>query len=138
MKRWIAFAGITAVLNLMIGCVSYTPNQVSLLYGYYMIKGTSMKPTLEEPNVVLVKPLPFGSIESGDIIVFKVRDQLVAHRAVKKLNGVWITQGDGLKDRDPTRVSMSNYKGTIYTDAEYVPGVHTNILGRLHAADTKR
>ena len=119
------------------GCVSYTPNGLPLLYGYYLIKGESMEPILEEPTVVLVKPLPYNTIKPGDIIVFSYRNRLVVHRAVKKLGGDWLTHGDSLGRRDPMRMSYSSYRGMVYMDHNNNPG-SKRVMGDLYANDMER
>jgi len=136
MKFTIASLPLLLILLLFSGCVSYTPNGPSLLYGYYLIKGNSMLPTLSEPTIVLVKPLPYSGIKNSDILVFRSRNTLVVHRAVKKLGGAWLTQGDGLKTRDPVRVTAATYRGTVYTD--HRPGdSRGDIQGELYATDMK-
>ena len=75
-----------------------------------------MQPTLQPPIAVLVKPVPFDDVSAGDIIIFSYRNNLVVHRAVKKIGRAWLTQGDNLKNRDSMKVTRATYRGTVYID----------------------
>ena len=137
MKHLLPAFTLIAALLLLPACVSYTPKGPLLLYGYYTIKGKSMEPTLKEPTVVLVKPLPYKTIESGDIIVMNYRDKLVVHRALKKWGGTWLTQGDGLRSPDIIKANILNYRGTVYIENDTIRRDDT-LQGVLHATDTQR
>ena len=133
MKFSIATISLLAILIYVSGCVSYEPNSKPLLYGYYIIEGDSMLPILEAPTAVLVKPVPYDNIEAGDIVVFKYRNRLIVHRAVKKVSGVWLTQGDNLKKRDSMKVTRTSYQGLVYSERNQ-PN-KGDIKGALYAED---
>ena len=88
-------------------------------------------PTLSEPTIVLVKPTPFGKIQSGDILVFNYRNRLIVHRALKKTGGSWLTQGDSLENRDRMKVSFSNYRGMVYSDRDPRQGASNRACGEV-------
>ena len=116
MKFPIAVISLLVILLYGSACVSHTPDETQLLYGYYKIEGDSMQPTLQPPIAVLVKPVPFDDVSAGDIVIFSYRNNLIVHRAVKKIGNAWLTQGDNLKNRDSMKVTRAIYRGTVYID----------------------
>jgi signal peptidase I len=99
---------LISLLFLFVGCES-TPKRE---FGYFQIKGKSMNPALETPEVVLVKPVPFGHVEVGDIIVFEYSGRLIAHRTIRKTkNGNWVTMGDNTNREDAWPVTPNSYRG---------------------------
>jgi len=111
----------------------YASRESNLLYGYYMVQGKSMDPVFGDTTAVLVKPIPFANIEPGDVIVFDYKGKLIAHRAIRKLNGRWLTQGDNMSKRDSIRVSISNYRGWVYIDSNTKFG--DDVIGNENSDD---
>jgi len=83
------------VLGLLVGSFAY----FTLVYAR-KVTGTSMYPTLEEGDMVVVQKVPFSSIKVGDIIVYdppcSATGNSVIHRVVsiEQGGGGFITKGD--------------------------------------------
>ena len=92
-----------------------------------------MNPSLDAPTAVLVKPIPYRAIKHGDIVVFNYRGNLIVHRAVSKIDGVWLTQGDNVEHRDSMRMPSASYRGIVYTDRNQ-PGHSGDITGDLYTS----
>lgn len=82
------------------------------------VSGTSMLPTLEDGDLVVVEPVPFSAVHTGDIIVYgppcSASGEAVIHRVVGLSNGGFITKGDNnpVFDQPPTGIAVS----PIYSD----------------------
>jgi len=89
------------VLGLLVGSFAY----FTLVYAR-KVTGTSMYPTLEEGDMVVVSSVPYSSLKVGDIIVYdppcSATGNSVIHRIVGIVAGGLITKGDnnGGTDQD--------------------------------------
>ena len=81
------------VLGLLVGSFAY----FTLEYAR-KVTGTSMYPTLEEGDMIVVQSVPFSSITVGDIVVYdppcSATGNSVIHRVVAIDPGGLITKGD--------------------------------------------
>jgi hypothetical protein len=57
------------------------------------LHGTSMTPTLPAECEIEVRPLQ-SPVPLGELIVFACDDTLIAHRLVRRVDDLWIAQGD--------------------------------------------
>ncbi len=71
-----------------------------------VVKGSSMVPTLQEGDLVIVMRVDPGEIEVDDIIVYTVGGEEVIHRVIGKEGDIVFTKGDNnpLPDK-PVHVS---------------------------------
>jgi signal peptidase I len=97
-----------------------------LLVPLRLVVGTSMEPTLEAGDLVLLKALPFSSIRVGDLVVYRRPNiaateasgapELVLHRVVAEerrgTERVLYTRGDNSLP-DPWSVSSGDVKGAM-------------------------
>jgi signal peptidase len=69
------------------------------------VESTSMLPTLEEGDLVVVQPVPFSDLKVGDIIVYdppcSVTGASVIHRIIAFTSGAALTKGDNNPYTDP-------------------------------------
>lgn len=75
-----------------------------IVFGFFVltytrrVSGTSMLPTLEQGDLVVIQPVPFDSVHLGDIIVYgppcSASGDAVIHRVVNYSNGGLTTKGD--------------------------------------------
>ena len=118
MKR--ALALITIIVACVIGFLS-----VRGTMPFLPIFGSSMEPTLQSGNLLLIQPVDPYTIEEGDIIVFNVpklvRDYynyppVVAHRVIKINKDANLlsfrTRGDNTGE-DPFTTRASNVRGVV-------------------------
>jgi signal peptidase I len=70
---------------------------------WFPMVGTSMSPQIKEGDMILVQPAQ-SSIRFGDVIVFKQRGGLIAHRVISIQKGsnehIYRTKGDNRRDFD--------------------------------------
>lgn len=66
------------------------------------MKGTSMLPFYKNGDLAIVVQQTFEQIHKGDIIVFKLQEEYLAHRLIKKniKNCTLQTKGDACKQYD--------------------------------------
>jgi hypothetical protein len=81
--------------------------------------GRSMLPTIQDGEIVHVKPVATDMLRIGDIVLLRTGEQFKAHRIIRKRNQCFITRGDAGVDTD----------GEIRCD---------QILGRVTAKETTR
>jgi signal peptidase I len=70
------------------------------------VDGTSMLPTLEEGDLVVIQNVPFSNLQVGDIIVYNppcsATGSSVIHRIIEPSGGGFITKGDNNPYTDPS------------------------------------
>jgi signal peptidase I len=81
--------------------------------------GRSMLPTIQDGEIVHVKPVATDMLRIGDIVLLRTGEQFKAHRIIRKGDQCFITRGDAGVDTD----------GEIRAD---------QILGRVTAKETTR
>jgi len=73
------------------------------------VDGTSMLPTFEEGDLVVIQSVPFRDLKVGDIIVYNppcaVTGQSVIHRIIGFAGGGLVTKGDNNPYSDPGPIS---------------------------------
>lgn len=77
--------------------------------------GSSMYPTLKEPEVIKLKPYEDGKIRVGDVIFFLPpgKDKSVIHRVIKITNKGIKTRGDNNSLDDDYFLQMKDIKGQV-------------------------
>ncbi len=95
-----------------------TSDLISAGYGLrFQAVGRSMLPTIQDGEIVHVKPVPTNMLRIGDIVLLRTDEQFKAHRIIRKRGQCFITRGDAGVDTD----------GEIRCD---------QILGRVTAKET--
>ena len=83
---------------------------------YLRLSGFSMFPFLKDGDVALIKKVEISALKTGDVIVFKLDQKMIAHRLMEiKKNGEHYeitTKGDTSKNNDPKFTEL-NYVGKI-------------------------
>lgn len=88
------------------------------LYGFYTIISSSMEPTINVYDVVLVKKTSASKLKNGDIITFYSNnsyfgDTPITHRIVKKDGNNFVVKGDNNQNEDNDKVSPDNIIGKV-------------------------
>lgn len=88
-----------AVIVLLVSAFAFS------VYSYTRrVTGTSMFPTLEDGDLVVLQQVPFNAISVGDVIVYNppcaAEDFSVIHRVVGISQGGFITKGDNNRITD--------------------------------------
>ena len=80
---------------------------------YVHYTGSSMYPTFQEPEFLIIEKPAFGTIYPGDIIVFKTSkyDRLVIHRVVKIQGDLFWTKGDNNRRIDRLPIHFDSIYG---------------------------
>ena len=101
----------------------------------YHVKSGSMGELLPVGSVCFVSTYSkFENIETGDVISFRVSDDmLVTHRAIKITDEGITTKGDENNNPDPDPVTKENYIGKTVFALPYV-GI---VLGYFHSLSGK-
>ena len=69
-----------------------------------------MEPAINTGDAVIVGPVIPGSIKPGDIITYKLGNNLITHRVLSINGNTLITKGDANEDPDPNPVLLSQVK----------------------------
>lgn len=62
--------------------------------------GRSMLPTIQDGEIVHVKPVATDMLRIGDIVLLRTGEQFKAHRIIRKHGECFITRGDAGTDSD--------------------------------------
>ena len=74
---------------------------ISAGYGLrFQAVGRSMLPTIQDGEIVHVKPVASDMLRIGDIVLLRTGEQFKAHRIIRKRGQCFITQGDSGVDTD--------------------------------------
>jgi signal peptidase I len=86
-------------------------DETFLGYKPLRIVSDSMEPTIQKGAMIIVKEVPFNSLEVGDIITFERPDgSLNTHRIIAFAEYGAITQGDNASFADASPVNAFTYK----------------------------
>jgi signal peptidase I len=76
-------------------------NLISGGYGLrFQAVGRSMLPTIQDGEIVHVKPVATDMLRIGDIVLLRTHEQFRAHRIIRKRGQCFITRGDAGVDTD--------------------------------------
>lgn len=78
----------------------------------YIVLSGSMEPSIPTGSIVLVDTTE-KDYRIGDIISYKIEDQIVTHRIVKMENGIYKTKGDSNEREDSVSLNRSQIIGKI-------------------------
>jgi signal peptidase len=124
---WLVTAFALAILAAWF--VFLRPESLGGPVDYVMIRGTSMLPTYQSGDLVIVRA--HASYAPREVVAYRVpqgdigEGKIVIHRIVKASNGRWILQGDNNKALDPWMPASSDIVGT--------PWIHVAGIGRTLA-----
>lgn len=81
-----------------------------------MVSSDSMAPVLNRGDLIFVKPTPFSTIQSGDIITFSIADTPTTHRvySVDTSAGTLRTKADASSFLDPTPITADAVIGSLF------------------------
>jgi hypothetical protein len=66
----------------------------------FQAMGRSMLPTIQDGEIVHVKPVASSMLKIGDIVLLRTGEQFKAHRIIRKRGQCFITRGDAGVDTD--------------------------------------
>jgi signal peptidase len=123
---------VLAVLGLSLAGLAFlyfTPG-----YDLRLVRSESMRPAVNMGDLIITGPLngPInGEIESGKIVTYEYKNELVTHR-VESIDGeTLITKGDAVEDADPWLVTMSDVRGVYLFKIPYVGYVTSFVQTKL-------
>jgi signal peptidase len=106
--------GILALVLIGLGFVYFAPG-----YDIYMVRSQSMEPTVNMGDLIITGPTG-DQINEGDIVTFKLNDDLVTHR-VNTINETTIkTKGDNVDSVDPWTITSEDVQGKYIFKIPYV------------------
>lgn len=117
-KKVIEIFAIILIYNIILIAVS-SENNMSLfnILGYksYVIKTTSMEPTINVNDVVLTKEVEQQDLKVGDVITFQQKREVITHRITKIEENEgkfeYTTKGDNNNIEDIFKISYENIEG---------------------------
>ncbi len=105
---------ILLVLNLVIMFTSNMfTSEVGNIFGYksLLIVSNSMNPVIYKNDLILIDSVKEEEIEVGDIISYKINDEIITHRIIKIENEEFLTQGDNNSSQDNWSVKYEDVEG---------------------------
>ena len=117
-KKVIEVFAIILIYNIILIAIS-SENNMSLfnIFGYksYVIKTTSMEPTINVNDVVLTKEVEQQDLKVGDVITFLQNREVITHR-ITKIEDIdeeiqYTTKGDNNNIEDIFKISYDNIEG---------------------------
>lgn len=78
----------------------------------YIVLSGSMEPTISTGSIVWVDTKE-KDYRIGDVVSYKIHDQIVTHRIVKMENGIYKTKGDSNEIEDSVSLNISQMIGKV-------------------------
>ena len=80
----------------------------------FRAKGHSMNPFIQDGDIITISPLSGDLPHIGDIVAFihPEKGKLIVHRVIRKMDGSFLTRGDGLQ-WDDGNVPIENILGYV-------------------------
>lgn len=108
----------------------------------FTLSGTSMTPFLFQGDIAVIEKISIEKLKRGDIIAFKIHEQFIAHRLIKKIDKsnctTLITKGDSCKEFDtPFNVSYLIGKVNLVKRKNTVIDMNNfsnRTIGKIYAA----
>ena len=106
---------LTIIFIVLIGIagIMFVPRIMG--YDGYVVVSGSMEPNIPVGSLVYIKEVSFDDISVGDIITFKMGDNVVTHRVnmIDQENQMIQTKGDANDSADGSMLSMDNVLGKM-------------------------
>jgi len=104
----------TAVVVLIVFCLTLAFIYISPDYDIRLIWGGSMKPVLNWWDLAITGPPggPLnGDVKSGTIVTFQIGSEIVVHRVISVQGDMLTTKGDAVENPDRWQLALSEVKG---------------------------
>jgi signal peptidase len=116
-RRALHALGAAAVVGAVsLAVVLAVPGAVGASASHVVLSG-SMEPAIGAGDVVVVRDVPAGEIDAGDVITY-TDGQRVTHRVVEVRgsgeNTRFVTKGDANEDRDAEPVTPAEVEGAVW------------------------
>lgn len=109
---------IILLYNLILLGVSYIDNvNIPSVFGYkaYSITTDSMKPTLDEGDIIITKQQQEDKIKQGDIITYVQNGEVITHRIIQietqDGKNKYVTKGDNNTIEDSEKINYEQIEG---------------------------
>lgn len=99
-------------------------------YNTYLVRGESMKPTLNPGDIIINGPLN-SEIRAGTIVTYQQDKRLVTHRVLSMNGDTLVTQGDAAEDPDLWPVTLPDVKGIYLFKIPYISYVSSFVQTKL-------
>lgn len=89
----------------------------------YIITTSSMKPDLNEGDVIIVRQVQESEIKQGDVITFNQMGEAITHRIInieESEEKKYVTKGDNNNLEDVERISYNNIEGKHVLTIPYI------------------
>lgn len=92
---------------------------IPIIWGYHplIIVSNSMEPTLKVGGILYYHKESINSYKKNDILVFKIKNNIISHRIIKINDNSFITKGDANKKIDSSNIVYNQIigKGTNFS-----------------------
>ncbi len=123
----------TVMSVLLVGIAGMLFVQFSPGYHFYYVKSGSMKPSINQGDIVVTGPvggLFTGGLNIGKVITFKDNTAVVTHRINGILNGAIQTKGDANNGPDTKLVALSDINGIYLFKIPYIGYINGFVSNR--------
>lgn len=94
----------------------------------FQARGRSMVPTIEDCEILRVRPLTRQTLRVGDVVLFRANGELKAHRIVGKRGEDFVIRGDAGHDIDGT-FTRDQILGLVVSKEESETGCMVRLSG---------
>ena len=100
---------------------------IRLTYVSAPCRGDSMWGTLADGDCLWISPVPFDSLQVGDVVAFDSGGKVVVHRIVDRTENLFRTQGDGNWSPDSAPLTSKNFVGKLAERERR--GIRSSVVG---------
>lgn len=129
-KKIVEIVAIIILYNILLIAISYANNiDIFNIFGYksYIIKTSSMEPTIKKGDVVVNKKVQEEEIKEGDVITFLQEKEVITHRITRIDNNSegtkYTTKGDNNNIEDTLQISYQNIEGKTILTIPYLGNI---------------
>lgn len=129
-KKIIFIFLVLIIYNIVLLYISYidkfdTPS--FYIYKAYIISTESMYPAINKGDAIIIKKINEDDIKVGDVVTFKVDEEIITHRIVGIENNgkenVYITKGDNNNVTDDFVISFEDIEGKQILKIPYLGNI---------------
>jgi len=136
-KKWLRrLFNVVLYLTIALACVlvliSVLSQRDQPLWGLntYIVTSGSMEPEIKTGSLILARNSQASDVEVGDVITYKLGDELIAHRLIeKRADGFLVTKGDANEITDAPMLPQ-DVSGKVVFTIPYL-GMLTNFVHSL-------
>ncbi len=124
------------IVIVVLSCMNKINPTNILGYRAFIISTSSMQPTINVGDIVIIKKADKNMLNKGDIITYYKDNQYITHRIIDKIQiegqeERFITKGDNNNIEDSEGISYEEIEGTLVTSIPYVGNIIRFLENRI-------